>query len=123
MVLVDTSVWVDHLRRGDKRLAQLLVQNQVMMHPMIIGELACGNMQNRNELLALWQNLPAVKEATHGEAMYFLEHQQLMGKGIGYIDLHLLAAARLNGSARLWTRDIRLAQLANDIGSAFQHDG
>lgn len=122
MVLVDTSIWVDHLRRGDKRLAQLLAQNRVMMHPMIMGELACGNLQNRNELLGLWQNLPTVKEATHGEAMYFLEHRQLMGKGIGYVDLHLLTAARLNGS-RLWTRDKRLAQLANDIGIAFQHDG
>ncbi|MEX2132039.1 MAG: PIN domain-containing protein [Pseudohongiellaceae bacterium] len=119
MVLVDTSVWVDHLRSGDKRLAQLLNQSLVCGHPMIIGELACGHLQNRLPLLTLLQNLPWAVEAGHQEALFFLEHHQLMGKGLGYIDLHLLAASLLSPDTQLWTRDKRLARVAALLGVGF----
>lgn len=119
MILVDTSVWIDHLRVADKRLAALLGRGEVVMHSMIIGELACGNLQNRTQLLSLWRNLPSIGEATHHEALYFLEQNRLMGKGIGWVDLHLLAAVALSGDKLLWTRDKRLADLAVAIGLGF----
>jgi hypothetical protein len=119
MILVDTSVWVDHLRRGDKTLTQLLTQGQVYTHPMMIGELACGHLQNRKQLIRLWQNLPCTIEATHQEAMLFLETHQLMGEGIGFVDLHLLASTRLSPNTRLWARDKRLAAIADSLGLAF----
>lgn len=119
MVLVDTSVWVDYLRDGDEVLAQLLTQGQVCIHPMVIGELACGRLQNREQLMALWQNLPAPVEAGHQEAMFLLESRSLMGKGIGYVDLHLLAACLLSGDITLWTRDKRLMQVSESLEVAF----
>ncbi len=119
MVLVDTSVWVDYLRSGDETLSQLLMQGQVCIHSMIIGELACGNLQNRQELLGLWQNLPMQVEASHQEAMFLLESRALMGKGIGYVDLHVLAASLLSSDTQLWTRDKRLARIAESLGFAF----
>ena len=118
MILVDTSVWIDHLRKGDKTLAQLLEQNRVCLHPLVIGELACGNLSNRKQLLLLLQNLPAVKEASHKETLFLIESRNLMGKGIGFVDAHLLAASLLNDGVRFWTRDKRLAQLAGDLGTA-----
>ena len=119
MVLVDTSVWVDFLRGGDAGLSMLLTQNQVCMHPMVMGELACSNLKNRTELLQLWANLPQAQPATHSEVLYFLDSQQLMGKGIGYVDLHQLAATQLSANTQLWTRDKRLAQLADSFGCAY----
>ncbi len=118
MVLVDTSVWVDYLRKGDESFSHLLNQGQVCMHPMIIGELACGNWQNRQQLLELWQNLPKAKEASHAEAMHVLEKRRLMGKGIGYVDLHLLSATLMSDNTQLWTRDRCLAQIAGSLGIA-----
>jgi predicted nucleic acid-binding protein len=120
MILVDTSVWVDHLRLAETQLATLLVRGTVAMHPMIIGELACGNLRNRTELLSLWRNLPPIVQATHDEALYFLEQNRLMGKGVGWVDIHLLAAVALRGDALLWSRDKRLAGLAVTLGLAFQ---
>ena len=119
MILVDTSVWIDHLRVADTKLAALLTRGTVGMHPMIIGELACGNLKNRTELLSLWRNLPCISAATDAEALYFIERHQLMGKGVGYIDIHLLAAVMLQGDALLWTRDKRLAALAVKLGLSF----
>ncbi len=119
MILVDTSVWIDHLRVADTKLAALLARGTVGMHPMIIGELACGNLKNRTELLSLWRNLPRIGAATDAEALYFIERHQLMGKGVGYIDIHLLAAVMLQGDALLWTRDKRLAALAVNLGLSF----
>lgn len=116
MILVDTSVWIDHLHQADDILIVLLEHNEVLMHPMIIGELACGNLRNRQELLPLWHSLPAIVTATDAEALQFLERQQLMGKGIGFIAVHLLSAVSLQDDARLWTRDNRLARLADDLG-------
>jgi predicted nucleic acid-binding protein len=119
MILVDTSVWVDHLRGTDAQLAELLTRGAVGMHPMIVGELACGNLRNRTELLGLWRNLPHIVPATDHEALDFLEQNRLMGKGIGWIDIHLLAAVALHGDASLWTRDKRLAGLAAALGLGF----
>jgi len=119
MVLVDTSIWVDHLRYGDESLSQLLTQGLICCHPMIIGELACGNLQNRSELISMWQNLPMPVEASHQEALYLVETRHLMDKGIGYIDLHLLATCLLTSNTRLWTRDKRLTSIADSLGIAF----
>ena len=121
MVLVDTSVWVDYLRTGDDTLARLLTQGEVCMHPMIIGELACGHLQNREQLIGLWQNLPSVVEANHDEALFLLNTHQLMGKGIGWVDLHLLATTLLSTNVTLWTRDKRLAQIAKTLGVGFSN--
>ncbi len=111
-ILVDTSIWIDHLREKDEQLISLLKQNQVLMHPMVRGELACGCLHNRNQLLSLLKNLPQVPEATHDEVLYCLDKHELMGKGIGFIDLHLLASTLLAKDSLLWTRDRRLHKLA-----------
>jgi hypothetical protein len=119
MILVDTSVWVDHLRSNDPALVSALETGIVLTHPFVIGELACGTLKNRGEVLALLQDLPAAPVATDAEALTFIEARSLMGRGIGYIDVHLLASAALAGDARLWTRDRRLAGVAADIQLAY----
>jgi predicted nucleic acid-binding protein len=123
LVLVDTSVWIDHLRAGDARLATLLERNRVLMHPMVIGELACGSLGDRDTLLALWGSLPQLPAASHDEALYFLTGNRLWGRGIGYVDLHLLAAVSLSQATALWTRDKRLSEVASQLGLAAQADG
>ena len=120
MILADTSIWIDHLRVGDHALAACLDEGQVLMHPFIIGELACGNLRNRAQLLALWRRLPQALVATHIEVMYFIEQQNLMGSGIGYVDAHLLTSARISGARGLWTRNRRLAALATALGCAVE---
>lgn len=112
MILADTSVWVDHLRSPDPAFVSVLERGEVLMHPFVIGELACGHLRNRRELLALWGNLPACAVATDDEALGFIERMKLMGAGLGYIDVHLLAATALEGTARLWTHDKPLALVA-----------
>jgi predicted nucleic acid-binding protein len=112
MILVDTSVWIDHLRRPDARLIAALEDGEVATHPFVVGELACGNLRNRRELLSLWRNLPGVPVATDEEALAFIERHRLMGFGLGYVDVHLLAATALAGTARLWTKDKQLAASA-----------
>ncbi len=119
MILVDTSVWIDHLRLGESALATALEGGQVMMHPFVLGELACGNLKNRDEVLRLLGDLPAAPTATDPEALDFIERRALMGRGIGYIDVHLLASAALDGVARLWTRDHRLSAAAAELKLAF----
>jgi hypothetical protein len=114
MVLVDTSVWVAHLRQGAIGLETLLHEGRVACHSFIIGELACGNLQNRSEIISLLQTLPGVILAEHEEVMQFIENYRLMGKGLGYIDIHLLAAARLTG-VPLWTLDKRLKSVATNL--------
>jgi predicted nucleic acid-binding protein len=113
VILVDTSVWVEHLRRGLPRLATLLQGGEVRIHPSVIGELACGNLRNRQQVLELLQGLPAATVASDAEVLLLIEREQLMGRGIGYIDAHLLAAARLS-HCRLWTQDRRLAVVAEE---------
>ena len=118
MILVDTSVWVDHLRSGVPELAGLLEDGEASTHPFVVGELACGNLRNRAEVLELLGNLPELPVATHGEVMEVIEGRALMGRGLGYIDVHLLASALLAPSARLWTLDRRLARVAAELGVA-----
>ena len=112
MILVDTSVWVYHLRRGSDDLVELLESNNVLSHPFITGELACGNLKNRDHLIANLQRLPQAVVASDREVLAFIKAYQLMGKGVGYIDVHLLASVHLSPSARLWTRDKKLAGIA-----------
>lgn len=115
MILVDTSVWVDHLRKTVPALAEALESGDVMTHPFVIGELACGNLRNRDEILGLLTALPSAVVATHEETLLFVERRRLMGKGIGYVDVHLLASVALTAGARLWTRDRRLGAVAADL--------
>lgn len=117
MILVDTSVWIDHLRRGDAGLAALLEDSRVATHPFVIGELACGNLKNRAELLALLASLPRVTRASHEEVLAFLHEQHLHGTGLGWTDMHLLASARLS-RVRLWSRDRSLAGAAARLALA-----
>jgi predicted nucleic acid-binding protein len=114
MVLVDTSVWVNHLRRGDIQLEELLLDGEVVCHPFVIGELACGNIKNRSEILALLQALPAVPTIDLAEYLYFIEQNHLSGTGIGFVDVHLLASSQLSGIP-LWTNDKRLKEIARKL--------
>ncbi len=118
MILIDTSVWIEHLRTGDRELAHLLDADQALVHPFVIGELACGNLARRQEVLAMLQDLPALPAAEDSEVLYFIGRNRLMGLGIGYIDMHLLAAVTLAPPARLWTRDKRLEAVADRLGLA-----
>lgn len=120
MVLVDTSVWIDHLRKGDAALRSALEAGQVLMHPFVLGELACGNLNNRADLLSLLRDLPPAPVATDAEVLGFIDRHRLMGRGIGYLDVHLLASATLAAPARMWTRDKRLANVAVDLNLEFQ---
>ncbi len=119
MILVDTSVWVDHLRSGEEKLAALLNGSQVLMHPFVLGKLACGNLRRRAEVLTLFRDLPQAIVASDEEVLFFIERHELMGRGMGYVDTHLLAAAALDGGAQLWTRDKRLYGLAEELGMAY----
>ena len=122
MILVDTSVWINHLRKGDANLVALLNDAQVLMHPFVIGELALGHLKQRRTVLGALQNLPQAIAASDDETLNFIERHKLFGQGIGYIDAHMLAATRLTPDSKLWTRDkalravsVRLS-LAADIG-------
>ena len=115
MILVDTSVWVDFLRAGSAQLSKLLDNNQVLTHASVIGELACGSLKNRQEILALLERLPKAVGATDEEVLTLIEKHKLMGRGIGYIDAHLLASTRLSHGAQLWTQDKKLAALAAEL--------
>ncbi|WP_372784148.1 type II toxin-antitoxin system VapC family toxin [Phenylobacterium sp.] len=121
MILVDTSVWVDHLRRGDPALAQRLEAGEVLGHPLVTGELAMGNLRQRETVLAALKALPPAVVATDDEVLAFIEREALHGLGVGYLDAHLLAATRLSPDARLWTRDRRLGDLADRKGLAVLH--
>jgi len=122
VILVDTSVWIEHLRSGETALATALEGARVLMHPFVLGELACGNLKNRNEVLELLGDLPAAPTATDPEVLSLIERRTLMGRGIGYIDAHLLASAALADVGRLWTRDRRLASLAAELELAFERE-
>ncbi|BBL72473.1 type II toxin-antitoxin system VapC family toxin [Methylogaea oryzae] len=118
MILVDTSIWIDHFRGSGSVLSALLHTDHVCTHAWVIGELACGNLGNRAEILGLLQALPQLAPATAEEVLFFIERQRLMGRGIGYVDVHLLAAAALH-SSRLYTRDKRLHGIAEELGLAY----
>ena len=117
MVLVDTSIWVSHLREGNARLETLLEKSEVVCHPFIIGELACGNIKNRTEILSSLHALPAAVVAKHEEVLYLIESHHLMGRGLGFIDVHLLASALLTG-VLLWTADRRLHAASAELNTA-----
>lgn len=114
MVLVDTSVWIDHLRSGNAELAKLLCDGKAAIHPFIIGELACGNLKNRKEIISLLHALPHLDKADDDEVLFFIEKHKLMGLGIGLVDIHLLASCKL-GNAKLMTRDKRLQAAAKTL--------
>ena len=117
MILADASVWINHLRLGEPRLADLLNNFRILIHPMVIGELACGNLKARKDVLDFLNRLPRVPVADHEEVLGFIEHRRLMGRGIGFINAHLPSAAALAGSL-LWTHDARIEQAAVDLGLA-----
>jgi predicted nucleic acid-binding protein len=112
MVLVDTSVWVDHLRANEPLLTSLLIQNRVLSHSFVRGELALGNLRQRETILSALDNLPQASLVFNDEVNYFIENNALFGLGIGLVDAHLLASTQLMGNTRLWTRDKRLQMAA-----------
>ena len=120
MILVDTSVWIDHLRRTDVHLAELLERAEVVMHPFVVGEIACGTLADRSVVLELLRNLPSAVVADNDEALSFIDRHGLHSRGIGFVDVHLLASVALGLGAKLWTRDKRLHAAAHDLGCAYQ---
>jgi len=119
MILVDTSVWVDHLNKTDRARNALLLQDRVRIHPLIVGELAMGNLRPRAPILLFLRRLPSVIIASHDEVLHFISQHKLFGLGIGYIDAHLIASVHLTPAATLWTRDKRLARVAETLNVAF----
>jgi predicted nucleic acid-binding protein len=120
LILVDTSVWVDHLRKGEDRLAGLLNTGMVLAHPFVIGELALGYLSRREAVLSDLSNLPQAIVATDAEVLHFVDRHKLFGRGVGLVDVHLLAAVRLTAGTQLWTRDKRLNDIAVDLGLAIR---
>jgi predicted nucleic acid-binding protein len=121
VILADSSVWVDHLAGRNRELAALLDAGMVLTHPFVIGELALGELRQRVLVLGALSNLPRAAVATQTEVLHFIERQRLFGRGIGYVDVHLLAAVRLTPGAALWTRDRRLHGAAEQLGLAMRH--
>jgi predicted nucleic acid-binding protein len=118
LILADTSVWVEHLRKGSAALASLLETGMILTHPFVIGELALGNLRQRAPILNTLSDLPRAVVATDDEVLDFIDRQALAGRGIGCIDAHLLAASRLSGDATLWTLDKRLDAVARELDLA-----
>jgi predicted nucleic acid-binding protein len=116
MILVDTSVWVDHLRKGLPALIDLLNHEQVLAHSFVTGELALGSLKNRAEVLNALADLPQARVATDDEVLQFIDQHKLYGLGVGYVDAHLLAAVKLTSGTKLWTADRRLASAAEKLG-------
>ena len=115
MILVDTSIWIDHFRSSNSRLVGLLAAELVCVHPWVVGELACGNLANRSATLYLLRSLPGVSVASDDEVLFFIDKHGIAGKGVGYLDMHLLAGAAL-ASLKIWTRDKRLRDVAALLG-------
>lgn len=120
MILVDTSIWIDHLRSGDENLVRLLDNSAVTAHPWVIGELALGNLNRRGEVIGLLQGLPQATLVDDDEVLRMIETDGLSGAGIGYVDAQILAATRLTRDTRLWTRDKRLSEVAVRLDLDFQ---
>ena len=121
MVLVDTSVWISHFREGNALLINLLNECSVICHPFIVGELACGHLKNRSEILLLLQTLPMSVQAEYEEVLIFIDKNQLMGNGLGYIDIHLLASAVLT-RIPIWTFDKKLCAIATKLSLSFNKE-
>ena len=120
MILVDTSVWIEHLNRGLSSLRESLLTETIVMHPMVIGELACGHLPRRQETLQMLKALPQISEAHHDSVLGLIDTQHLMGRGIGYIDAHLICSAFEAPGTVLWTNDARLRSAAERLGVAYQ---
>lgn len=118
MIIVDTSIWIDHIRSQHPVLTRLLHHGDVLVHPFVVGELACGSLPNRTAFLRLLNDMPVANVATHEEVLHFVEHAKLYSRGAGYMDISLLASARLTSGAKIWTRDKRLKQIADELGLA-----
>lgn len=118
MILVDTNVWIDHLRRPEPAVGRLVETRRILMHPMILGELACGGMPDRDERLREWRGLPRLDGLEHDVVIDWIESESLAGRGIGFLDAHLLLSV-LREDAKLWTRDRSLRTLATRFGVAF----
>ena len=118
MILVDTSVWISHFRHSNPKLQKMLQESQVACHPFIIGELACGNINNSTEIISLIQSLPMLDVVEHEELLLFIEHNKMMGTGLGLVDIHLMAAAILAGIP-LWTQDKKLKQACSRLNIDF----
>lgn len=118
MVLVDTSIWVDHFRKTSGKLSSLLEAEEVAIHPFVLGELACGNLRNRKEIIALLHALPHATKVEDDEILLFMEQRHLMGRGIGLIDAHILASCCID-DCLLWTRDKRLQVVAKELNIQF----
>ena len=118
MILVDTSVWINHLRLASAILSELLDDGEVLVHPFVLGELALGNLRRRDAFLSDLRDLPRAAVATDEEVISLIDRQTLFGRGIGYVDAHLLAAARLTAGTKLWTHDRRLQAVATQLGLA-----
>lgn len=119
MVLVDTSIWVDHLRKGNRHLEKLLLDAEVTCHSFVIGELACGNIKNRSEILTLLQSLPTIPTIDLDEYLYFIDQNLLYGFGIGFVDIHLLASAKLT-DITIWTADKKLNDAAIKLNISYR---
>jgi len=119
MILVDTSIWIDFFRSGHARLAQALQLNEFSIHPFVIGELACRNLKERPTVLGLLAGLPSLRILESHKVLFFIDHQKLMGRGIGYIDVHLLAATVIATDTKLWTRDLKLLNAAKALAVGF----
>ncbi len=118
MILVDTSVWIDHFLHSDEDLKELLLSNQVCIHPFILGELSCGNISNRKEVLSLLRTLRSIDLVLDEEVFILIEDRKLFGKGLGFIDIHLLASALIH-HVHIWTRDKSLKRIAGEFGINF----
>ncbi len=123
MILVDTSIWIDHLRADNSALTRLLDAGCVLMHPFVIGELALGRMRQREMILGALSDLPRAELATDAEVLGFIDREALFGRGIGHVDAHLLASTRLSAGATIWTRDARLRDVAKALGLAMTPHG
>lgn len=123
MILTDTSVWIDHLRHGDTGLERLLATERVSIHPFVIGELACGNLSARTSTLESLDALPKSRVADDGEVRHFIERHRLYGRGVGFVDGHLLVSTLLSSETSFWTRDRRLGAIAEEMAIAHsEHD-
>jgi predicted nucleic acid-binding protein len=120
VILVDTSVWIDHFRGDEPGLRVLLDGGRVLIHPFVIGELACGNLRNRSEIITLLRDLPVAPVAADETVWFYIDQHNLAGRGIGYIDAHLLVSVSLSNRARLWTREKRLRSVAGDLDILFR---
>ena len=118
MILADTSIWIDHLRGGDAVMTEQLERGSIAMHPVVLGEIALGSLKSRAELLQLLEAMPRTLVASDAEVMHMLDERALFERGLGWVDVHLLAATLLTPGLRLWTRDRRLHAVAEEIGLA-----